>query len=298
MQDEYQNYGGQGYYDSGNVDPGALAALAAFGVFFLLLAVALYAVNAIFLTKILKNAGHKSPIAAWVPVWNMAALMDVGGIKQPWIWTLVIFAGSVIGGSIPGIGFILSLAVFVASVIVTIWLARGLQGALRTGGTGGIVLAVLVPIAWVIWMGVVSGRNRYDRGTALREGDSMPMNWFGSGDRNASFPGEAAQGSWNANPGYGNQPPQAAPYGYQQSSAPQPGGQPFSDRVPPAPAQWSGAEQGAYPTQHEEERSGFSLPPIVSHEQNSGAERDGSDTPAPLPLRESPENGQDGNQPR
>jgi len=192
MDTEYQTYdmstyGGYG----GGEDAAFLAALAFLGLFGLLVGLAVYAINAIFLMKILKNAGHKNPVAAaWVPIWNTASLMEVGGIKQPWIWTAIIFGGSFLGSLIPGVGFIVSLAVFVVTVIVTIWLAKGLQAALRTGGTGGIVLAVLLPVVWVIWMGVVSGRERYDRSAALREGGTMPMNWFGDGDRNGSFPNE------------------------------------------------------------------------------------------------------------
>lgn len=264
MQNEYQTYGGTSPYGGGgSEDLVALGILAVFGFGLFLVAVIAYVVNAIFLSKILKNAGHSSPVAAaWVPVWNTAALMDVGGIKKPWAWTAIIIGGSFLSGLIPGVGFLLSLAVLVVSVIVTIWLAKGLQGALRTGGTGGIVLAVLLPVVWVIWMGIVSGRERYDRNAALRQGDTMPMNWFGDGDRNASFPGSAPQGSWET-------PSTAYPQGDSYGG----------NRGPATAPQGSWTE----PRAADQDGSAFSLPSLVSNQEPAANPANEPDEDLPKP---------------
>lgn len=170
------------YSESGLGVDGLLAALATFGLFVFAFAVAVYVVNAIFLMKLLKNSGHKTPAAAWVPIWNTVSLMQVGGIKRPWIWALIFFGGNVVAGMIPYVGFIISLAILVAVVTVTIYLVKGVQAGVGTGSTGGIVLAILFPLIWVIWMAVASGKSKYDRDAAIREGSQMPFNWFGESD--------------------------------------------------------------------------------------------------------------------
>ena len=327
MQTEFNTYGGPGggYADPGyGGDAAALGALLVFGAFALLIGLALYAVQAIFQTKILRNAGYSNPVAgAWVPVWNLASLLQVGGIKQAWRWTLIVIGLNILGSAIPGVGIIFSLAVVVLMVILYIWLAKGLQAALRTGGTGGIVLAVLVPFAWIIWMGIVSGRERYDRTAALREGGAMPMDWLGSDDRNAPFPGEPAEGHWDTRANDGEGPVYGAPAASQGSwngqpagpQAPQPApgyGAPQSPQAQPpvygGPQQAAPSAPAAYPypsvpPRQDPEQGGFSLPPVVRPEES----RDAQDVPpiptppapprysAPLPPQEAAKDGPDGN---
>ena len=313
METEFRNYGGpggMGYEGSGYggaEDAVALGIIAIFGVLALLIGLALYAIQAIFQTKILRNAGYSNPVAgAWVPVWNLASLLQVGGIRQAWRWTLIVIGLNILGSAIPGVGIIFSLAAVVATVILYIWLAKGLQAALRTGGTGGIVLAVLVPFAWIIWMGIVSGRERYDRAAALREGGAMPMNWLGSDDRNAPFPGEPSETNLNGAGAYGAQPAQQpqTPPATQNSWAGQPSG-----AQPPAaaPGYWTAPPQHTAPAAPEApaepQHEGFALPPVVRPE----APKSGQDVPpipappvppryaAPLPPREEGEDGSDGN---
>lgn len=215
-----------GYY--GGAEPAWLiASLLAFSFFLFVFALAAYIVNAIFLMKLLKNAGHRTPIAAWVPIWNTVALMQIGGIKQPWIWALIFVGGSLVAGMIPYIGFFISLGILVAAIIVTIYLAKGVQAGVGKESTGGIVLAVLLPIIWVIWISLASDKSNYDREAAIREGSKMPWNWFGESDLYEPFgvTAPAAAGSYQQPQGYA--PPQG---GY----APAP--QPPQSYGPPAPA--------------------------------------------------------------
>lgn len=253
------------YYGSGAEVASLLAAVVVFGFFFFFIAVAAYVVKAIFLMKLLKNAGHKTPVAAWVPIWNTVSLMQIGGIKQPWIWALVFVGGSLVASMIPYVGFILSLGILVVAVIVTIYLAKGVQAGVGTGSTGGIVLAVLLPIIWVIWISLASDKSKYDRDAAIREGSQMPLNWFGDSDLyepfGATAPAAAYAGGYQQ-PSQGYSQPQgfqapatpappAAP-GYQQPTyaAPEP------PQAPAAPAASGGWSEPAQPP-----TSAFTPPP-------------------------------------
>lgn len=175
---------------------------------FFFFAIVAYVVTAFFLQKLLKSAGHKTPASAWVPLWSTVSLMEIGGIKQPWIWTLIFFGGSAFSNLIPGIGPIISLAVLVFAVIVTIFLAKGVQAGVGKGETGMIVLAVLVPMLWIILMAIESEKRKYDRERALAVGATMPFNWFGDGDPRAAFaPDNYAAANANNFPQTGNPNP-------------------------------------------------------------------------------------------
>lgn len=168
-------------YSSNSGGEFAMALLVGF-LFVGVIGLVLYVINSFFLMKLLKNAGHKTPVSAWVPLWQTASLMEVGGIRKAWIWTLVLFGGSFIGGSIPVVGTLVAIAVFVAAVVLTVFLAKGVQAGLGIDSIGGIVLAVLVPIVWIVWMGIASGKTNYNREAAIAQGGAMPMNWFGDSD--------------------------------------------------------------------------------------------------------------------
>lgn len=186
-----------------------------FSVFFFV--VAIYVVTAFFTMKLLKNAGHRTPVSGWVPVWSTASLLQIAGIKQPWIWTVILFAGSSIGSLIPFLGVLISLAIFVVAIILTVYMAKGIQAGVGTGSTGGIVLAILLPIVWIIWMALESGKNEYNRDAAIAEGSSMPMNWFGESNLYEPFdsPLPAASGAYPQNP---YSPPSSSMYSPPQST--------------------------------------------------------------------------------
>lgn len=174
-------------YDVTATDTGLGAMVFAMFAFFAVVGLISYVINAIFLSKILKVAGHKKPVAAWVPVWNTVALMELGGIRKPWMWIVVILGSSALS-AIPVIGFILSLALLVATVMLYIWIAKGVHAGLGMDSTGGIVLAVLLPLVWIIWMAIVAGKKgRFNRGAAIDMGASFPLNFFGEGEPRAAF---------------------------------------------------------------------------------------------------------------
>ena len=257
---------GYEYYGGSGVETAIVLGILFFSFLF---AVVLYVINAIFLMKLLKNAGHKTPIAAWVPLWNTVSLMELGGIRQPWIWALIFFAGSAIGGAIPVVGVVLSLAVMVAAIIVTVYLAKGVQAALGIDSVGGIVLAVLLPVIWVIWMAIASGKvQRYNVEAAVAQGASMPINWVGNSDVYAPF-GLNAPAYAQGHQGYqsqGYQAPQAQGY-----AAPQPN-DPYS-----APQQGYGQGQAPYAA------------PAMQSDWNLSPEQKQFNAPAPAAQPETPQ---------
>lgn len=172
------------YYDGGAA---GFAFAAMFLMFTFAFALVFYVINSIFLMKLLKNAGHAHPGAAWVPLWNTVVLFELGGIRTPWIWVIILFAGGALS-AIPILGFIISIALLVASIMLVIWMAKGVQMGLGLESTGGIVLAIFIPFAWVIWMAIRSDKVKYSVHTAVREGGTFPLNWFGEGNPYASFP--------------------------------------------------------------------------------------------------------------
>lgn len=174
---------------------GLLALFVALGIAALLIVPVVYVVTALFLMKLLRNGGHQHPVAAWVPLWSTAALFELAGIRVAWGWVAVLFAGGALS-AIPYVGWLISVGVLVVSVMLTVWTARSIQAGLGLRSTGGVVLAVLLPPVWLIWMSVRSGKlgkgvpgipARYDRDLAISIGGSFPMNWFGQGDPYAPF---------------------------------------------------------------------------------------------------------------
>lgn len=243
MDQPYDNYNyAPGY--TGAEDTVGLAFLGALAVFTVFFVVIFYVVNAIFLMKLLKNAGHRAPGSAWVPIWNQVSLAEIGGIKQPWIWMLIIFAGSFVAGLIPVIGFILSLVLLAASIILMVYIAKGVQAGLGIDSIGGIVLAVVVPLAWIIWMAIASGKRNYDKNAALQEGATFPMNWFGESDRLAPFGASSNFYSYSQqNNGGTPSPAWQQPQGKQPYSAPGAQGS-WNPSTPPQ----QGYEQAQAPT--------------------------------------------------
>jgi len=118
-----------------NVDP---AAAAAFGIGFLIfmfifIAIA-YVVTAIFLGMIFKKAGVPA-WKAWVPFYNSWTLLELG--DQPGFWAVLTI--------IPVVNII--SAVFTYMAMYKIGLKLGKEGAF-------VLLAIFLPIVWMIWLAV------------------------------------------------------------------------------------------------------------------------------------------------
>jgi hypothetical protein len=129
---------------------GSFAAL--FGAFLLLsiiIAIASYVYFALVWFTIAKKLGYKNPWLAWIPVANLAMILQLGGFHWAWIFLLLI----------PILGWI---AVFVLMIISTwrIFEKRKYPGWLSLapllsinpfiGGIAGIAFLVILGIvAWV-----------------------------------------------------------------------------------------------------------------------------------------------------
>ncbi len=135
----------QSYYytttslDSSNaVTPADAATAAAVGIgfliFWLILLAAVYVVVAIFLGRIFKKAGLPSWIA-WVPFYNTWKLLEIGG--QQGIWAILAI--------IPLVNYVSAVFVFIA--MYHIGKKLGKDGTF-------VLLAIFLPIVWLVWLGV------------------------------------------------------------------------------------------------------------------------------------------------
>lgn len=174
------------YTTSGDGEIFGLLFATGFILFMLAFAAVFYVINAIFLMKLLKNAGHKNPVAAWVPLWNTVTLFEVAGIKGPWIWVAIFFASGLVSG-IPVLGSIIAIGVLVISIILTIWMAKGVHAGLGFESVGGIVLAIFLPFIWLIWVALKSDSVPYNLNAAISNGNTLPIDWFKGGNPYQSF---------------------------------------------------------------------------------------------------------------
>jgi len=197
--------------------------------------VALYVVTSFFLMRLLTNAGHKNPVAAWVPFWNVVAFLELGGVSKPWFWILAIFGTSFLASilSIPLLSFAIMVAVFVVSVVLTAYAARAAQAGVGKGGQGGAVLAVLLFPVWVIWMSIESSKRPFDQNAMVEARRQFPFgDWFGESDPYEPFLQPA--GTWTpSSPAQAAQ--QAAFQQFQQWQAQQ------QSQTPTAPSAATGA---------------------------------------------------------
>ncbi len=91
----FENLLGMGNETLGVFSVGALAALIAVGMFLaVVLAVGLYVYYAMAWMTIAKKMKYKHPWLAWVPVANIAMILQIGGFHWAWIFiALVPFLG-------------------------------------------------------------------------------------------------------------------------------------------------------------------------------------------------------------
>ena len=110
------------------------AALAGFAFLYILLLVGSYVVSSLLLGRIFKKAGIQSWIA-WVPFYNNWKLLEIGGQSGFWaVLALVPFANI---GSI----------IFMYIAMYNIGLKLGKSSAF-------VLLAIFLPIVWLIWLAV------------------------------------------------------------------------------------------------------------------------------------------------
>jgi hypothetical protein len=124
-------------YDNAGGDVAMSAAGAAFlGAFFLFMLVAIiasYAVGAFLLGRLFKKAGIPQ-WTAWVPIYNTWKLLEMGG--QQGFWAVLAL--------IPFVNFVSIIFMYIA--MYDIGKKLGKEGWF-------VVLAIFVPIVWLIWLG-------------------------------------------------------------------------------------------------------------------------------------------------
>ncbi len=147
-----QYYSSYDYNTTSTVsDPATAAAAAAvvFGVFIftIILSVGIYVLFAIFLGKMFKKAGIASWIA-WVPFYNSWKLLEMGG--QQGFWAVLAI--------LPVVNYV--SAVFMYIAMYHIGKKLGKDGTF-------VLLAIFLPIVWVIWLAI-------DRSTWNDKGSTAP----------------------------------------------------------------------------------------------------------------------------
>lgn len=127
------------YGDPSMVDPNAsAAATGAAAVFFILfmvfIAVVAYVINALLLGRIFKKAGVEQ-WKAWVPIYNMWTMLELGGQKGFWAVLAII----------PIVNIVSVVYMYIAMYHI----------GLRLGKDGAFVLlAIFLPLVWYIWLAV------------------------------------------------------------------------------------------------------------------------------------------------
>ena len=124
------------YSTAASSSDAAAAAAFVFVLFFveLIFIAILYVVMAIFMAKIFKKAGVPS-WAAWVPFYNNWKLLEIGGQQGYWAVLAVIPIVSIVS------------AVFMYISMYHIGKKLGKDGTF-------ILLAIFLPIVWLIWLAV------------------------------------------------------------------------------------------------------------------------------------------------
>lgn len=105
-------------------------------LFALVFGIAIYVIFALLMGRIFKKAGIES-WKAWVPVYNNWVLLELGG--QQGFWAVLAL--------IPVVNIV--AAVFMYIAMYNIGLKLGKDGAF-------VLLAIFVPVVWLIWLAVDS----------------------------------------------------------------------------------------------------------------------------------------------
>lgn len=184
-------------YDYYYYDAGLLVGLV---VFWLIFAVALYVLSALFLRKIFQKAGVANPNVAWIPIYNVLLFVKLGDINP--LILLAGFGASILLGWIPVIGFIIGLV----PTALYIMAAYRVNLKLQKDPVPWTIFAALLSI---VWLGVIAfGKGVWNTASAPAAGLTPPP-----------APPWASQGwlmdttTWGGVPfqGYAVTPPSAPP---------------------------------------------------------------------------------------
>ena len=118
----------------------AAAIVATFTVFWLIVGIASYIVSAIFLARIFKKAGLAG-WPAWVPIYNLWKLNELGG--QQGFWAVLLL--------IPFVNIV--AVVFMCIAMYHIGIKMDKPGAF-------VLLGIFLPLVWFIWLG--ADKSKFD----------------------------------------------------------------------------------------------------------------------------------------
>jgi len=119
---------------SGADGAAALLLVTGFMFFYFLALIATYVISSLALGRIFKKAGVASWIA-WVPFYNTWKILEIGGQQGFWAVLAIIPVVNIVS------------AVFTIIAMYNIGLKLGKSGAF-------VLLAIFLPIVWVIWLAV------------------------------------------------------------------------------------------------------------------------------------------------
>ena len=124
-------------YDTSGTDAAAAAAggafLGAFIVFLFIFAIICYAVGAFLLGRVFKKAGVPQWIA-WVPIYNSWKLLEIG--NQQGFWAVLAL--------LPFVNIVSAVFTYIAMYHIGKKLGKE---------DWFVILAIFVPIVWLIWLG-------------------------------------------------------------------------------------------------------------------------------------------------
>lgn len=239
-------------------DPAVAVGFAIFGLFISLITYVWFGIAG---SKLFKKVGYKNPWAAWVPVYNTYALLEVGNQQGKWAIFYVVAALLQI---IPFLGTLLYLVATVFFIIVLVYAYININKGFGKEVTGWTVFAVFLQLIWMTIL-AFGNTNHYD---ARRANGPFFMNkdaTLAASGYNGGYQNQQAQGVWNnqqqggfpqQNQGWNQpqapqNPQQANPYGYTPSQNPQNAPQrPDFGQNEQGPANGSnGADDGTQPNQ-------------------------------------------------
>ena len=149
---DYSNYSNESM--SSEDAAAALVIGGTFFIIFMIIAIIIYVIHAFLLSRLFKKAGTPEWIA-WVPFYNSWKLLELG--NQPGFWAVLAI--------IPLVN--IASAVFMYIAMYRIGLKLQKEGWF-------VLLAIFIPIAWLIWLGFDSSKWNDNPEQALPTTPSQP----------------------------------------------------------------------------------------------------------------------------
>lgn len=148
------NYTTQTYSTTGSDTAVSAAAMLVALVIVLIIAIVSYAITAFLLGRIFKKAGVPQWVA-WVPIYNTWKLLELG--DQPGFWAVL--------GLLPFINIVTIVFMYIAMYKIGLKLGKE---------KWFVLLAIFVPIVWMIWLGFDSSKWPAEKNPAVASAKSSP----------------------------------------------------------------------------------------------------------------------------